>query len=526
MNSDKQDFWSKPRNRWMVFIVSALSVFGGYVIATPVSRNSIPLIVESKPIQIDKEIVQPEKEPVREPNPDESVLAATISTPSKSLIKTKSKERTIPPPDFRLSDRNYSDPEKAAIYSNLVKANEKTEFPYEFDKELYELSEKVKNGTATPSESNRYLLLGSRPLKLRKEYEKKPEVPVGPDKSLSEKIRKATSNARWSSPQGLTSDQMEAVRDAVEDKQKDSDSEESFKSGQAASFTPRKYVPHEKEKLSEDLEKTHRNLKIYSVIAGMNASAMTSKLALYTKKSKVVYTELEKTGVELGMHERYRIGPDFDNHFEFEGTDEQKLAAASQASDSLMFTLGLRGQIVFEVTNGEIQDGEGVDFVIWSNPFCSVIDPKAIEEMKKELRKYFDDFIPFSSSTKQVIDKNVVCYEDLATVEVSQDSAKGPWKRMDPCFVGGNKASSQCTGYGMNLWNQNQNPFNAGSGGDRYDIAQTSYSHIKAIRITDLANPTTKVPDSPVEVIENGYDLDAIAMLHYQETKIPKGSKQ
>ncbi len=495
--SSGKSFWSKPRNRAVVYALGLLLIFGSYVIGSTESPTKKAERVTQRQSKIERTLPQKIEPSLEADNPVVSPDSTATAT-QPAIPKKDANGRPFPPPDFRLSDREYTDEEKAAIYQQLLK-NEPVEYPYKFNEELSDLEQKIQNGTATEKDRNRYIGIATQKPELKDKFKDQNKQTA---ETASKKAKNTVNNGNWVS--FLKSSENSNPDLASGDNELD----QNFQSGRSQAFRPTKYIPHPHDPIPAEWNFTHENLRIYSVIPGPGASAMVIYLGGQKKISEAA---------EKALHEKYRIGPDYDNHFEYEGTPQQKNLQANQAANELLLTLGIKGQMIFEVTNGHIPDGTGVDFVIWSNPFCSVMTPEAMEEIKKELRKYYDDFIPFSASTKTVIDKNVGCYEDLAKVYVSDKPNGDTWEALEPCSVGGNKRESQCTGYGLNLWQQSANPFNAASGGDRYDIAQINMKAVRAIKIVDIDNPTVvdqlKMQNN---IIENGYDLDAIAMLYYQ----------
>lgn len=382
---------------------------------------------------------------------------------------------------------NYAQTQKE-VFQHLLE--EPVEYPYEFDEELYDLSEKVLAGKANPKEVHQFMVRGVMPKK--------------------EKVKKANAvNKKEQTPQGKSvSDNSKVFA---------SSTNSVFQSGYAQEYKKEAYQ-ESANPIPSHLEFTHKNLKIYKVTPGPNASPMVRSLATL----KVPVHE-QKPDLEPYWHNHYRIGPDYNTRWDFADPNQKKgemsnseIARAKQAADQHLYSLGFGGSITFEITQGHLFDGEGDDFVIWSNPFCWVSTMEAREHIKNKVLEHFLEYIPHSGNTKDIIDPYVKCFTETAKVEVSADGGLQSWRAFGTC-PDGNAKNSQCAGYGLNLWKQNKDPSDKRSGGDRFDLKAVDLETVRFIRITDTSHLQTQPDVDFKKVLLNGFDLDAIAILHVEE---------
>jgi hypothetical protein len=425
-----------------------------------------------------------------------------------------------PKEQFKLGERPMSDAQTAAVYKELL-GQSKT-YPFEINQELYELSQKAKNQNLSESEVDRFLQLTAAP----------PMVAEDQGQSSQESAYRAQSSWNASAPatyqRGKERNKKGRVSNRRDGSTSNTDLEFSavptgLQSGYAQAFQAVEY--NEKSSSNPLLEQynfTHENLRIHSAHAGQNASPTIQVIS----RIQPPFYET-KALLEQGMHSKYRIGPDWDTHWVFYDIEKRKKDRSYQdpmestridhATEKHLMTLGRDGSVVFEVTDGEIENRDGPDFVIWSNPFCYIADEQTRQRIEQELDRYHHDFMPFDGNAKSVIDQGVSCFTELAKVEVSNNGAEGPFEPIGVCNENPAQRSG-CAGYGFNLWKNSQDPFSDRSGGDRFDLADTKFESINAIRITDLnIPPPASIPaEDRRGYIENGFDLDAIAILHYQ----------
>jgi hypothetical protein len=142
-----------------------------------------------------------------------------------------------------------------------------------------------------------------------------------------------------------------------------------------------------------------------------------------------------------------------------------------------VLSLGNGGEIVIGFDE-EIVDGDGNDFVVFENAFRIANDPANI-------------------------------FTELGEVAVSEDGVT--WTTF-PCDPKGNFPYGTCAG-----WNPvNATPdepvdvtASAKAGGDGFDLATIGVKRAKLVRIRDLRS------NRPAQMGMGGFDLDAIAVLHW-----------
>ena len=152
-----------------------------------------------------------------------------------------------------------------------------------------------------------------------------------------------------------------------------------------------------------------------------------------------------------------------------------------QAShDSEVVSLGLGGEIVVGLKNGYIIDKEGPDFIIFENVFSNYAETKIfIEPAIVSVSKDGINFVEFPYNPETL--------EGLAGIN---------WTN----------GSENCFDYKV-------------SGGDAFDLADIGMDSIRYIKIKDTALLASKLPTthkyySPAGLLINGFDLDAVVLLH------------
>ena len=148
--------------------------------------------------------------------------------------------------------------------------------------------------------------------------------------------------------------------------------------------------------------------------------------------------------------------------------------------DSNIVSLGLGGEIIVGIKDGYIIDKEGPDFIIFENVFSNYQETKIfVEPAIVSVSKDGVNFVEFPYNTETL--------EGLA---------------------------------GINWTNGNENCFDYKvSGGDAFDLSDIGMDSIRYIKIKDTALLASKLPTnhiyySPAGIITNGFDLDAVVLLH------------
>ena len=152
--------------------------------------------------------------------------------------------------------------------------------------------------------------------------------------------------------------------------------------------------------------------------------------------------------------------------------------------DSEVVSLGIGGEIIVGWKNGYIIDKEGPDFIIFENVFSNY----------NELR----------------------IFAEPAIVSVSKDGIH---------FVEFPYNTETLEGFaGVNWTNGKEDCFNYKvSGGDAFDLADIRMDSIRYIKIKDTSLIVSELPInhkyySPKWIIANGFDLDAVVLLHISDT--------
>jgi len=148
--------------------------------------------------------------------------------------------------------------------------------------------------------------------------------------------------------------------------------------------------------------------------------------------------------------------------------------------DSEVVSLGISGEIIVGLKGGYIVDREGPDFIIFENVFSNYSGTRIfVEPAIVSVSKDGINFVEFSYNPETL--------EGLA---------------------------------GINWTNGKENCFDYRvSGGDAFDLADIGMDSIRYIKIKDTSLIVTKLPTnnkyySPAYLIANGFDLDAVVLLH------------
>lgn len=270
-----------------------------------------------------------------------------------------------------------------------------------------------------------------------------------------------------------------------------------------------RYVDYNLPELPSHLQRTHEFLEIFYIRRGAN-----SKLPAYLGNVFGLYKQvLEHDPMNYRqLHDTYRIPPDWNDLYTFSNDPAENMAISRTKSNKHLLSLGSNGEIIFVVRDGTLDNGPGDDFVIWGHARCFIKTEETIRHISEGKRKDFPTYTPFNGRAVSGVEKGVECTTALAKVSVSQHNPEeNRFDPIEPCQRGSDPMQSKCAGYGLNSWNRVSNPFDQGSGGDRYDLSMIGLTKIKAIKIQDLGNSAES--DTP------GFDLDAIAILNYQSYK-------
>lgn len=142
-------------------------------------------------------------------------------------------------------------------------------------------------------------------------------------------------------------------------------------------------------------------------------------------------------------------------------------------------SIGVGGEIVVGFKNGEIIDGEGIDFKIFENAFL-------------------------------MYDENRI-FAEPAKIAVSQDGINFIEFPYDSITLAGCAGKTPTIG--------NADPFDAQGGGDGFDLAQIGLSSAKYIKITDISLVVTHDKSHKyysADFLISGFDLDAAAAVNFK----------
>jgi hypothetical protein len=153
-------------------------------------------------------------------------------------------------------------------------------------------------------------------------------------------------------------------------------------------------------------------------------------------------------------------------------------------------SLGGGGSIVVGFGGTEIVDGEGVDFVVFENPFDYGDNQRYVEPGEVSVSEDGKTWTAFPCS------------------DTTQSEPDGGW------------GATHCAG--MNLVFSNPadgiSPFDLeNAGGDPFDLAEIGVKKARYVRIRNMVVefcPDGGAPDGDVALTKNGFDLDAIAIIH------------
>lgn len=157
------------------------------------------------------------------------------------------------------------------------------------------------------------------------------------------------------------------------------------------------------------------------------------------------------------------------------------------ATENHLLPLGKNGSITIQVTDGYfIFNGEGADFLIVENPFCYEKKMDGTQELVKGNQE----------------GDNIVCSHEYAKVSVS-DTIQGPFKEF-PCNNSSLNAANGCAGVIPNVYNAGDKLRE--SGGDSYDLQAIHLPKdykVRFIRIMDTGSNGDGLPGTV------GFDLDS-----------------
>jgi len=507
----------------MVYGIGFLILFGSYVIGAPnygrpKAKKTKLEATTSKPANIE-ELDQPFPEEDQQVVEESQVLPTTAVIPAENKPQEVLQPQNLINPNISATTASYdpsesynpfldqpmSESEKKLARKELT--SPPLDFPYEVTKEEMDLYDKYEKGTATPQEKKQLfgnlMSFRTKPIKQSDMSKTKPaSTQSNTNQSTAQKVSSVVSKFF----NGFKDKKDAAEDQSSDDKGKEPTNEEiasglkhGYVDGNEIWFTTAKRAD-----LPEYLNFTHENLKIYQFIAGKDAGMVPST---YTGIKKL-YTQVEPA-MEQAFHQQYRLPPDWIDRFRFDKDPLEEAKKARYNSNKLLYSLGTNGTVIFEVTKGAIVNKPGVDFMIWSNPFCYLDTPESREEVNASATSTYQSYIPNAGTTASQLDEYAACYADTAKVFVSQKGPEGPWEAIEPCHQGIDPIGSACTGYGMNLWYADPSFNNLTKGGDKYDLEKIPLEVVKAIKIVDMGNGG--------HALQAGYDLDAIAMINYQE---------
>lgn len=511
------EFWAKGRNRAFVYTFGFLVVLGSYVIGSP-DRPAAEPVQKLKAKIATKSAIQ-NIEPIKPTETQDSetsteskdqITPTTTSIPATTVGATAQAAPTTsngfdPAQTYNpFSDPEVSEREKQAMRKELAQGA--MEVPYEVSDAEINLYDKYEKGKITPEEKKS--LIGAV-MQFRTKPNRASKDKDGEETSKSKNETASTSSnskSSKSSSYGWYANTKAALNQNKENEStnevKDEEVVAGLKYGSVDNdetwFESRPRAP-----LPENLQYTHENLKIYQFVAGTNAGMIATTYNGIEKLYERVDANLEKA-----FHEQYRLPPDWSTRYRFDQDPGEEAKKARFFSNKMTYSLGTGGAVTFEVTKGAIVDKPGVDFMLWSNPFCYLNTPEGKEAVSKDAKANYKNYQPSSGTVASKLDDYVSCYYENAKVFVSSVGPKGPWDAIEPCQKGINPIGSACAGYGMNLWNVDPSLSNLTKGGDKYDLEKWGISAVKAIKIVDLGNQGYAA--------QAGYDLDAIAMINYQ----------
>ncbi|MCC7460112.1 MAG: hypothetical protein IT286_02305 [Proteobacteria bacterium] len=513
-------FWSKGRNRAVVYAVGFLILFGSYVIGAPESgrprqkspkRTKLEASVSSSnetQFEPSMETVEEFDQPVSSDPITPQTVAIAPSTGAAPSTSLSGYDSTYPATMYDpIHERDVSESMEKAVEKEMERPA--TQYPYEVSDEELQLAKQASQRELTPEEKEKQLGFA---LSFGK-YRKPPVAQVTPKNNSNESGSGLSTASKRSYPT-TSSYYSRALGVSNENK-----SEEAIKGEEKAGY--RQGTVEEEERVQylnpsffsipEAWNITHEFLEVYEFNPGVNAGVIP---AAWGKKGSNLFS---KVGPEQNkqLHDKYRIPPDWDNRYKFSDNQDEEVRLSTIASNKHLLSLGTNGAVTFIVRDGRLVNGEGADFVIWSHPFCFIKTEKTVQEMNDGSRANYQKYMPRSNRAISGIENGVQCQTELARVYVSNEGPNGEWIPIEPCQKGSDPMNSRCAGYGMNLWNQTPTPFSPLSGGDRYDLGDLGLAEINAIKITDLSNVG--------EFQKGGFDLDAIAMIHFLKTT--QGSK-
>lgn len=526
-NHPNQGFWSYSRNRWKVLIIGSISIFCGYVIATPenlfvTSSGNVPKKVPVQERKIKALTTEVDSDPSTLVSDSPSMVAA-LDTPSLKTDPEKEKAKELLTSldhtasafdSFDPFTRDLSEKEQSALLKEVQRGPE--DYPYEISDEELDLLDKETDQRATPQDRLRLLgyMGGYQPKKSDEKKSNKSSSALGDSGSNGDfNNRSNRSNSR--SPSFYSNPDSTPDED-TEGSESEGNANGEFMKGTASESKDVAYQPGPKI-VPPHLAYTHEALEVYNIVAGYNAGFVAKTLNINavdigngTKEGKKhfqknLYKEI-KPKFNDSLHVTYSVPPDWDSHW-FADDFKTGIQQAIAASNRHLITLGKGGSITFIVREGRIPNQNGVDFIIWSNPFCFVEDPTRKTEIEQGKAVRYDDYNPNSGKAIGGVEKNIKCNKKIAQVSVSSRlPGEGQWTPIEPCERNFDNGRSRCAGFGVNLWKQN--PALLSSGGDKYDLDEVSLGSIRSIKIDDLGNEG--------EAFRGGFALDAIAMVHFE----------
>jgi hypothetical protein len=151
-------------------------------------------------------------------------------------------------------------------------------------------------------------------------------------------------------------------------------------------------------------------------------------------------------------------------------------------------SLGGGGSIVVGFAPDAIEDGPGVDFIVFENPFLLGGDSGA----------------RYAEPGEVAVSDDGVNWTAFPCTDTTQAEPDGGW------------GATQCGGINPVMSNPSNSisPFDvAHAGGDQYDLADIGVKHARYVRIRNIV-ASEPCPDAGPKPDKNGFDLDAIAIIN------------
>jgi hypothetical protein len=456
-------FWSKGRNRAVIYGIGALILFGSYVIGAPdsgrTSRKRSPKkakleasVSSFNEIQADSPVVNQEPEiPLNEGQITPETVSigsnkAPTNTnaldPSSSLASNSNIPDTsiyYEPPNlsYPVENMNTSPEVKQKIVERLAEGPK--EYPYEIESDLsYDSNKK---------EAFAWDVAGGRNLNNSKSKL--------PSTSQEKKFSSSNSNAgRSNSFAPMFYKNQNSLAPKVNGDNSESEDVEDTKSdGEHYDSSIQNPTPIW-------LADFYRHLHVYSFKKGNGGSLKYPSFNIYNEND---YLEVRNV---------IFTPPDWQL-----GWETFIKTSLSDAIQTHLLPLGVNGSLVIEIRGAHLFNGPGADFMVVENPFCSLMNNGQTELMKDTV-------------STLVRNQTAQCFPEPAYIEVS-DKPQGPFIRFQPCDGKSEQTSTACAGVVPHIYKPGMDLRNIG--GDLYDLSRLNLDknyQVKFVRITDMSNST------------------------------------